>query len=145
MTKQEYKQLLNTDYWKGYSYAIIKERNFTCQDCNKYFPGQRNKLQIHHLKYKGNDTKPWSYDPDEIIVLCDECHRKRHGITNTTTTLEPEIQNWERKRTRQHPYYYNEDMSFWKGFFNGLFKVLKMALIFVGIGLLAYFLNQCFT
>lgn len=37
MTKEEYKQYLESDYWKGYSYSIIKERNFTCEDCGRSF------------------------------------------------------------------------------------------------------------
>ena len=81
MTKEEYSQLLNSDYWKGYSYSIIKERNFTCEDCGRRFYNERNKLQVHHLVYR--DVKPWSYKPEELIVLCEECHKKRHGIVTT--------------------------------------------------------------
>lgn len=78
MTREEYENLLKSDYWKGYSYSLIKERNFTCEDCGRRFPNERNKLQVHHLVYR--DVNPWSYRPDEVIVLCEECHRKRHGI-----------------------------------------------------------------
>lgn len=78
MTREEYERLLKSDYWKGYSYSLIKERNFTCEDCGRRFPNERNKLQVHHLVYR--DVNPWSYRPDEVIVLCEECHRKRHGI-----------------------------------------------------------------
>lgn len=78
MTKEEYHRLLQSDYWKGYSYSIIKERNFTCEDCGAQFPGERNKLQVHHLVYR--DIMPWSYKPEELLVLCESCHKKRHGI-----------------------------------------------------------------
>lgn len=78
MTREEYEKLLKSDYWKGYSYSLIKERNFTCEDCGRRFPNERNKLQVHHLVYR--DVNPWSYQPDEVVVLCEECHRKRHGI-----------------------------------------------------------------
>lgn len=78
MTREEYERLLKSDYWKGYSYSLIKERNFTCEDCGRRFPNERNKLQVHHLVYR--DVNPWSYRPDEVIVLCEECHKKRHGI-----------------------------------------------------------------
>ena len=78
MTKEEYTSYLKSEYWKGYSYAIIKEREFICQDCGKQFYNQRNRLQVHHLHYR--DVKPWSYKPDEIVVLCEECHKRRHGI-----------------------------------------------------------------
>ncbi len=78
MTREEYERLLQSDYWKGYSYSLIKERNFTCEDCGRRFPNERNKLQVHHLVYR--DANPWSYRPEELVVLCEDCHRKRHGF-----------------------------------------------------------------
>lgn len=78
MTKEEYRKLLNSEYWKGFSYSLIKERNFTCEDCGRQFINERNKLQVHHLVYR--DVNPWSYKPEEMVVLCKECHEKRHGI-----------------------------------------------------------------
>ena len=48
MTKEEYERLLKSDYWKGYSYSLIKERDFTCEDCGRQFYNERNKLQVHH-------------------------------------------------------------------------------------------------
>ena len=85
MTKEEYESLLQSDYWKGYSYSLIKERNFTCEDCGRSFPNMRNMLQVHHLTYR--DAKPWSYDPSELIVLCKECHQRRHGIIPTPSPI----------------------------------------------------------
>lgn len=84
MTKEEYEGLLKSDYWKGFSYSLIKERNFTCEDCGRSFYNQRNKLQVHHLVYR--DINPWSYKPEEMVVLCEECHKRRHGIITTPET-----------------------------------------------------------
>lgn len=86
MTREEYHKLLATDYWRGFSYSIIKERNFTCEDCGRTFYNERNKLQVHHLVYR--DINPWSYRPDELVVLCRECHAKRHGIILNDETEE---------------------------------------------------------
>ena len=83
MTKEEYEKLLQSDYWKGFSYSLIKERNFTCEDCGRRFYNQRNKLQVHHLVYR--DINPWSYKPEEMLVLCEDCHKKRHGIYTEPT------------------------------------------------------------
>ncbi len=95
MTKEEYEKLLQSDYWKGYSYSLIKERDFTCEDCGRRFYNERNKLQVHHLVYR--DVSPWSYKPEEVRVLCEECHKKRHGIPtepsfsqSTTQTQNPQ-------------------------------------------------------
>ena len=35
MTKEEYKSVLNSEYWRRYSDAIVKERDWTCEDCGK--------------------------------------------------------------------------------------------------------------
>lgn len=91
MTKEEYQNLLQSDYWKGYSYSLIKERNFTCEDCGKMFYNERHKLQVHHLVYR--DVNPWSYSPDEVVVLCENCHKKRHGITIETEQSISNIQS----------------------------------------------------
>lgn len=88
MTKEEYERLLQSDYWKGYSYSLIKERNFTCEDCGRSFPNERNRLQVHHLVYR--DVNPWSYRPEEVVVLCEECHRRRHGL-HSEPEPKPEI------------------------------------------------------
>ena len=82
MTREEYESLLQSDYWKGYSYSLIKERNFTCEDCGRSFPNQRNMLNVHHLVYR--EVNPWSYKPEEVVV-CRECHQKRHGIYKEST------------------------------------------------------------
>lgn len=107
MTKEEYEQLLKSDYWKGYSYALIKERNFTCQDCGRSFPGERNKLQVHHLNYR--DTNPWSYRPEELIVLCEDCHKRRHGIF-TSNNQQNDADGYTRSVSSgyNNNYYYNK-------------------------------------
>lgn len=85
MTREEYEKLLKSDYWKGYSYSLIKERNFICQDCGRSFYNERNKLQVHHLVYR--DINPWSYRPEELVVLCEECHKRRHGILSNPAPM----------------------------------------------------------
>ena len=142
MTREEYERLLQSPYWKGYSYALIKERNFTCQDCGRSFPNERNKLQVHHLAYR--DANPWSYDPDELVVLCEECHKKRHGIISDPTPIEepkvPETDNYTRSysseyntserdvrpRAHRYPVYYPRKRRKRRGF---LFVVCILAAV----------------
>lgn len=100
MIREEYERLLQSDYWKGYSYSLIKERNFTCEDCGRHFENERNKLQVHHLVYR--DVNPWSYKPEELIVLCEECHKKRHGII---TDPEPVCDSTDTEENWQQTYH----------------------------------------
>ncbi len=109
MTKEEYDNLLQSDYWKGYSYSLIKERNFTCEDCGRSFPNMRNMLQVHHLVYR--DANPWSYKPEELIVLCKECHQKRHGIYSETETTPKEEITTEKVDAQVYTNTYTEEMS----------------------------------
>ena len=104
MTKEEYERLLQSDYWKGYSYSLIKERNFTCADCGRSFPNERNKLQVHHLVYR--DINPWSYSPEEVVVLCKECHLRRHGLLPETESIKeintPETDGYTRSYSSRY-------------------------------------------
>ena len=110
MTKEEYEKLLQSDYWKGYSYSLIKERNFTCEDCGRSFPNMRNMLQVHHLVYR--EAKPWSYNPEELIVLCEDCHQKRHGIySDANTDTKEEAPKVEADNTQTFTTTYTEEMN----------------------------------
>lgn len=146
MTREEYERLLQSDYWKGYSYSLIKERNFTCEDCGRSFPNERNKLQVHHLVYR--DANPWSYSPDELVVLCEECHKRRHGINPETEPIgEPSAPSTDsytrsyssdyntserdiRPRTRSFPVYTPRKKRGRKGFL--LFACILAAVLFWG-------------
>ena len=99
MTKEEYKSLLNSDYWRGYSYAIVKERDWTCEECGKKFQYQRNMLNVHHLTYH-NDNKPWQYDKEELQLLCKDCHAKRHR-KNIIVENQSDIQEISEQYTNQ--------------------------------------------
>ena len=145
MTKEEYERLLQSDYWKGYSYSLIKERNFTCEDCGRRFENERNKLQVHHLVYR--DVNPWSYKPEELVVLCEECHKKRHGIVTDSEpaydSKDDHEENWQQTyhSTRSNnsssyerdPYIYPMESS--KRFSNKriLLSVIILFGLFVGI------------
>ena len=109
MTKEEYEKLLQSDYWKGYSYSLIKERNFTCEDCGRSFPNMRHMLQVHHLVYR--DANPWSYNPEELIVLCKECHQKRHGIYPEEEVVPEEETSDEKIDEQPYTNTYTEELS----------------------------------
>lgn len=37
-------------------------------------------LNIHHTYYI-KDSKPWEYENDSLVTLCEDCHKKRHENT----------------------------------------------------------------
>jgi len=70
----------NWQYSKGLQYGFeniksyIRNRdNYTCQICKKKIANIRN--EVHHIKFRSNGG---SNRPDNLILLCQECHKKVH-------------------------------------------------------------------
>ena len=73
--KEQYKALLDTPQWKMYRSIVIELFGGKCQEC-----GDSECLQVHHVRYIP-ELKPWQYkNPDDIAVLCENCHRREHGL-----------------------------------------------------------------
>lgn len=68
-----------------YSLRILYRDNFTCQDCGEfhafrnehgfYIPIDDGRLQVHHIKFVCNGGGD---EPENLVTLCVECHKKRH-------------------------------------------------------------------
>ena len=69
-----YYDQLKDDRWKMFRWFILKVRGSKCEVC-----GSENNLQVHHTIYN-KKRKAWEYTCNEVIVVCDGCHRKLHGI-----------------------------------------------------------------
>ncbi len=68
MKHQEY---LKSEEWKKLRLEILFRDNFKCKDCNK------NATEVHHLTYLSLHTPE---EKEHCISICNECHKKRHGI-----------------------------------------------------------------
>lgn len=77
----------------AYSLRILYRDNFTCQDCGEfhahknehgiYIPIDDGKLNVHHIvpvSEGGGD------EPTNLVTLCIDCHKKRHGKEKTNDT-----------------------------------------------------------
>jgi 5-methylcytosine-specific restriction endonuclease McrA len=63
---QQYKSPL----WQRKRLEIMQRDNFTCQSCFS----KDATLNVHHtIPYKAS-AKPWEYEDDELITLCEDCH-----------------------------------------------------------------------
>ena len=77
MTKEEYQKLLLSDYWKGYSYSLIKERNFTSEDCGKRFYNERNILErINHAEVVKRAKRMGINTEGSTIEILERINRK---------------------------------------------------------------------
>lgn len=68
-----YSERLKHPKWQRKRLEIMHRDNFTCVKC-----GTDNKmLHVHHNKYYWN-RNPWDYDNEELMTLCNDCHKKTH-------------------------------------------------------------------
>lgn len=73
-----YADLLQTQEWEDFRQYIFSVRGTTCEWCRN--PNARP-LQVHHkyyLKYRGQRYLPWQYSPNDVMVVCKQCHQVIH-------------------------------------------------------------------
>ena len=71
MKQKSYAELLKDPRWQKKRLEIMQRDNFTCQHCL----ATGKSLQVHHLVYE-KGKKPWEYEDDELITLCENCHQE---------------------------------------------------------------------
>lgn len=77
-----YWQLLKDPRWQEMRLKIMERDGFSCFHCYD----NKKTLNVHHLIYI-KDAKPWEYNPDDLITLCEECHDKLTKSINEVTTI----------------------------------------------------------
>ena len=65
-------------WWYDFRKKVIYDKGgYVCEFCKK-----KHNLQVHHkLYYKKPDKEkiePWLYNMDEVLLLCDDCHKSVH-------------------------------------------------------------------
>ncbi len=68
--KTSYSLLLKNPAWQKKRLQILERDNFACKMCGD----KNNPLHIHHKRYI-NDNLPWEYQDDDLITLCEYCHK----------------------------------------------------------------------
>lgn len=68
-----YKEFLRTPYWKAIAEKKKKDADYSCELCNSV-----GKLNVHHRTYERHGYERLFLK--DLIVLCEDCHRKFHGI-----------------------------------------------------------------
>jgi hypothetical protein len=69
----------NNEFWDQYKdprwqkkrLKIMERDNFMCTSCQSI----DNTLNVHHCVPYRKETKPWEYEDDELITLCESCHK----------------------------------------------------------------------
>ena len=69
-----YDAYLQSDHWHGVRAAVLKDRNYTCQRCQRELPAHL--LQVHHIVYthRGRELDAMN----TLELLCVSCHQLEH-------------------------------------------------------------------
>ena len=62
--------------WQKKRLKIMERDNFMCYSCQD----NGNTLNVHHAVPYRKNTKPWEYEDDELITLCENCHGNLSAI-----------------------------------------------------------------
>lgn len=71
--RKSYARLLSEPEWNTFRNAVFANKEKACQVCRR----TDKVLQVHHIFYE-QDRKPWEYEMDEVMLLCEDCHRGMH-------------------------------------------------------------------
>lgn len=63
-----------TKYWKAISWRRKRMDGMVCKDCGC---DDQTKLRVHHFTYENHGDERHHFD--DLITICDECHRFRHS------------------------------------------------------------------
>ena len=67
-----YSDDLKDGRWQKKRLEIFERDKFECLCCHEPF-----QLGVHHLHYEAG-LRPWEYDNDSLVTLCDRCHNILH-------------------------------------------------------------------
>ena len=70
-----YSELLKDPRWQKKRLKILERDDFTCRSC----VNANNTLHVHHLYYDYK-LKPWEYEDDDLVTLCEDCHEIMHVL-----------------------------------------------------------------
>lgn len=71
-----YREQLRDVRWQKLRLEAMESSSWKCQEC-----GGVDFLNVHHKRYVAG-RKPWEYAISELKVLCENCHRKIHGLVS---------------------------------------------------------------
>ena len=66
-----YAEYLTTTGWTYRAWQAKDRAGWVCEVC-----GSDGPLQVHHLTY----ARVGKERDDDLLVLCDECHARQHGL-----------------------------------------------------------------
>ena len=75
-----YLDKLKDPRWQKKRLQVMERDKFSCMSCGD----EAVSLNVHHRVPYRKDTDPWDYELDELITLCEDCHK---SITNDVNEI----------------------------------------------------------
>jgi len=73
MNDTPYWQKLQDPRWQKRRLRVLEQHGWKCDACGR----EDKQLHVHHGHYE-KGKEPWNYLPQDLHVLCAECHEERH-------------------------------------------------------------------
>jgi len=70
-----YTELLKHPKWQRRRLEIMQRDGFACTRCS----ADDKTLNVHHKQYRAG-AAPWEYGDDELVTLCEDCHKAEHEL-----------------------------------------------------------------
>jgi hypothetical protein len=80
--KEDYSTLLRSPHWQKKRLQIMERDNWKCRFCGN----TEETLNSHHVLYLPN-RKPWEYDDEHLLTVCDTCHKDEENLKSNDQFL----------------------------------------------------------
>ena len=104
LSRMQYHDYLQTEYWKRVKNWVEIFCNGHCQGC-----GVVSRVEIHHNNYgcRGRETR------HDLIALCPDCHSKLHGKYKVPVQPPKQERKAMKKRHKRHTRWVNPSSKTW--------------------------------
>jgi len=83
MESKSYFELLRDPRWQKKRLKIMERDGFMCISCQS----DTETLNVHHAVQYRKNIKPWEYEDDELITLCEKCHKEISEIIDNCMNI----------------------------------------------------------
>ena len=82
MRQATYSEKLKDPRWQKKRLEVMKRNDFHCEICGD----GESTLHVHHKEYfKGREI--WEYEPEQLAVVCKDCHDNLHAFDDFLKTI----------------------------------------------------------
>lgn len=86
MARQSYAELLKDPRWQRKRLEILQRDGWRCQKCER----EDKTLHVHHRRYVYG-RKPWEYEEQDLVTLCEDCHEKHSRLDVVLKEMLPRL------------------------------------------------------